>query len=608
MPTQQESNSSVLAELYKYNPSALIELYELDLTPLQEYYTSKGAPIATTKYYFHNGKSQNLGNIIWGASAQTYNALPIEIDGVQASSAGEVPRPSLTVGNIDLFFTQLCRAYANLVGAKITRIRTFVKFLNSANFETRNLLLNTEAFNTWLALGIVGTTTNATTAPNGTLTADKIYEGASVSPDQGHGVYRIITGVPDNTKVCFSVYLKAAERQYVTLGVQDKNTTATIHGKTFDLVNGTISSLTRNSVLNAGITPVGNGWYRCWVVVNSATGTSSVTTRIYLDNDNNPNGLVYAGTLNSGAYAWGAQAEYITNPTNTPSIYQEVGTVAGNPTADPAAKFPDDTYTIDRMAEEVPGQITFDLAPAWDVEGVMLPRRQIVANVCPWVYKKDACTWSTSGAATANGPTGTSGAVATFAGTIAAQTADLVVTSVTAGTLRPNMVLTGTSLVADTKIVNQLDGPTGGAGTYSVSKAQTVLATVTGATTVGTFTNVPGFSSVGSGIKFTVVVTAANASYSTATITVTAPGTGYTPSQTVAINGFSLGGTAGTNNMTVTIGSLNAAAYYDANDTQVFTLAEDSCGKRLNSCRKRFGSRILPFGGFPSAGLYGKPI
>lgn len=44
----------------------------------------------------------------------------------------------------------------------------------------------------------------------------------------------------------------------------------------------------------------------------------------------------------------------------------------------------------------------------------------------------------------------------------------------------------------------------------------------------------------------------------------------------------------------------NGASYWDANDNVVGTLAQDVCGKRLESCRLRFGSGSrLPFGGFP---------
>lgn len=44
-------------------------------------------------------------------------------------------------------------------------------------------------------------------------------------------------------------------------------------------------------------------------------------------------------------------------------------------------------------------------------------------------------------------------------------------------------------------------------------------------------------------------------------------------------------------------------SYFDANDTPT-TLANDVCGKRLSSCKARFGeNNELPYGGFPGAGL-----
>ena len=45
-------------------------------------------------------------------------------------------------------------------------------------------------------------------------------------------------------------------------------------------------------------------------------------------------------------------------------------------------------------------------------------------------------------------------------------------------------------------------------------------------------------------------------------------------------------------------------AYFDTNDASVPTLAQDVCGKRLSSCKARFGTyAALPYGGFPAAGL-----
>lgn len=540
--------NSILEELYKYNPSSIVELFQLELSPLQSYYASISPSISVLR--FHNGYNENYGtaspNIEWNSAK--YTGRPIQMEGVQFSSSGEIPRPTLTVANHDLAFTQLNKAYANLVGAKIRRIRTFLKFLDSANFKTRNLLINTEAFDTWTQSSAADTdvAANVAIAPNGTLTADKIYEATGASAS--HSLVKAVTNAADNTLICFSVYLKRGERQYAALTASSRAGVGQ-SGKTFDLLNGTVSSITRVAgppVLSSGIQNVGNDWYRCWIVCSTLSGSPDRNPQysIFVDSDLDPTALTYAGvsptngnTITSGLYVWGAQAEVVTTPVLTPTTYQAVGATAGNPTADPNAKFPDDVYVIDRMVEEVPGQITYELAAAWDVEGVQLPRRQVVANICPWVYKADPCNWTVNGAVTVNTPTGT--AVATTA-------------------------------------------------TY---------------TAVATTTN-----GSGTGAKLTVVRTGGTTYTTNTVVTVSNPGTGYAVGNTLTVLGSALGGVDGTNNLTVNIATLTGAKFFDQNDNEVATSAEDRCGKRLTSCKLRFGTRALPFGGFPSAGLYGKPI
>jgi len=65
-----------------------------------------------------------------------------------------------------------------------------------------------------------------------------------------------------------------------------------------------------------------------------------------------------------------------------------------NPTADPSAEFADDVYFIDRKSRETRDVVEFELAAAFDLEGVSLPRRQIVQNVCPWQYRGSECGYS----------------------------------------------------------------------------------------------------------------------------------------------------------------------------------------------------------------------
>jgi lambda family phage minor tail protein L len=65
-----------------------------------------------------------------------------------------------------------------------------------------------------------------------------------------------------------------------------------------------------------------------------------------------------------------------------------------NPTADPTASFPDDIYFIDQKTAENRDVVEFELAAAIDLAGVQLPRRQVVQNVCPWIYRGSDCGYT----------------------------------------------------------------------------------------------------------------------------------------------------------------------------------------------------------------------
>lgn len=65
-----------------------------------------------------------------------------------------------------------------------------------------------------------------------------------------------------------------------------------------------------------------------------------------------------------------------------------------NPTADPTAAFPDEIWNIDRKSAEGPVFVEFELAAAFDVAGVLLPRRQCIQNLCTWRYKSTECGYA----------------------------------------------------------------------------------------------------------------------------------------------------------------------------------------------------------------------
>ena len=66
-----------------------------------------------------------------------------------------------------------------------------------------------------------------------------------------------------------------------------------------------------------------------------------------------------------------------------------------NATADPTAKFEDEIWYIDRVANENPQLVEFELVSRLDLTNLRLPRRQIVEH-CPWEYRGKFCGYTGS--------------------------------------------------------------------------------------------------------------------------------------------------------------------------------------------------------------------
>lgn len=110
---------TIAGDVQTLEPGALIELFELDAAVI-------GGQVA----YFHGHRQ--AAPIVWRGVA--YAPWPIIAEGFERTSAGRQPVPSLKVGNVDGSISALCLALEDLVGAKITRRRTLVKYLDAANF------------------------------------------------------------------------------------------------------------------------------------------------------------------------------------------------------------------------------------------------------------------------------------------------------------------------------------------------------------------------------------------------------------------------------------------------------------------------------------------
>ena len=131
-----DGSADLVSALQGITPSALIELFQLELNVVQH-------GVAET-YYFHAGTNlSDNGGLIW--DGQTYMPLPIEVEGFEYSGQGSLPRPKLRISNIMGTITALILTLPEgLEAAKLTRIRTLARFIDSANFPAGTDHLLTE--------------------------------------------------------------------------------------------------------------------------------------------------------------------------------------------------------------------------------------------------------------------------------------------------------------------------------------------------------------------------------------------------------------------------------------------------------------------------------
>lgn len=164
-------------------------------------------------------------------------------------------------------------------------------YLNTSSFT--NLVTSPEDMSAWTsssAVNYVSSTLNAITSPDGTTTADKVYENTGTSTIHIFAVTGFLTsGVQYNV----SFYAKAGERKI--LGCGSNNGLGSIK---VDLNSGAITSG------SGRVFPVGNGWYKILTKVTPGGGRG-----IYMGICDDTGNNVYSGDGSSGLYVWGVRAE-----------------------------------------------------------------------------------------------------------------------------------------------------------------------------------------------------------------------------------------------------------------------------------------------------------
>lgn len=116
---------SIKSDIQKLDPGSLVELFTLDATSI-------GGDV----FHFHAGTNELISDVVW--KAQAYVRYPVDATGFELRANGTAPRPKIQAANVGGTLGAAIRGSDDLVGAKVTRHRTFVRYLDAVNFSSGN--------------------------------------------------------------------------------------------------------------------------------------------------------------------------------------------------------------------------------------------------------------------------------------------------------------------------------------------------------------------------------------------------------------------------------------------------------------------------------------
>jgi len=115
-------DAALASDVQSPEPGEYVVLFDLDCTD-----------IGGITYYFTpntiTDSTSEESNTVWFNGVE-YQPLDVKLEGFEVTSEGTQPRPKISVANVNLTFAALLNTLNDLVGAKLTRRRTFKKYLD----------------------------------------------------------------------------------------------------------------------------------------------------------------------------------------------------------------------------------------------------------------------------------------------------------------------------------------------------------------------------------------------------------------------------------------------------------------------------------------------
>jgi hypothetical protein len=203
-----------------------------------------------------------------------------------------------------------------------TRASTATYYGTQTAKAEENLMLFSQEFDNSRWSKVASTVTaNATTAPDGTTTAESLLANTgTVSPYLwvNQGVFPPV--IAANTVGTHSVFLKKNTNNFAQIWVSNGGVNSYAN---FDLDGGTLGTAGAG-VTNHAITSVGDGWYRCSMTFTSADASTGIGIAIV--NSSSATRLqTFSAAGTESIYVWGAQTEQRSSVTAyTPTTTQPI--------------------------------------------------------------------------------------------------------------------------------------------------------------------------------------------------------------------------------------------------------------------------------------------
>lgn len=113
-------------EIISPEPSSVVQLFELDLSQ---------SNLNIGNLRFHPGEIDKFEDkfLVW--QGKEYRPLACVIEGIDLKGDGRLPRPKLLLSNYQGAISRYLKALKDITGYKVTRRRTFLRFLDGVNFD-----------------------------------------------------------------------------------------------------------------------------------------------------------------------------------------------------------------------------------------------------------------------------------------------------------------------------------------------------------------------------------------------------------------------------------------------------------------------------------------